>query len=182
MGVVQPDWRTELIAVLPHFFASTPVPGSAAMARPNCTIECGPGWAEIVDRLCVRIAATLQGRERFRFVNVRQRDGALRIVWGGRLSSASEAVVREAVDLAEARSVCVCELCGSRGRLYRADGVQTTACPDHASGDPALRPEMENLHLRIVGRMRVLVASRYDFSTDSFVDVADDLPSSLMEP
>jgi hypothetical protein len=182
MGVVQPDWRTELMQVLPHFFASTPVPGSAAIACPNCMIECGAGWAEIVDRLCVRIAATLQDRERFRFVSIRQREGALRIVWGGRLSSASEAVVREAVDLAEARSVCVCELCGSRGRLYRADDIRTTPCPDHATGDRALRPEMENLHLRTVGRMRVLVASRYDFGTDSFVDIADDLPCSLMEP
>jgi hypothetical protein len=49
------------------------------------------------------------------------------------------------------------------------------ASADHASGDPALRPEMENLHLRTVGRMRVLVASRYDFGTDSFGDIADDL-------
>jgi hypothetical protein len=180
MGVVQQDWRSELIAVLPHFFASGP---AAAAKLPVCTIECGPGWADIVDRLCVRIAATLQQRERFRFVSIRQREGALRVVWGGRLSSASEAVVREAVDLAEARSVCVCELCGCRGRLYRADGIRMTACPEHASGDRALRPQMENLHLRTVGRMRVLIASRYDYGTDSFVDIiADDLPRSLMEP
>jgi hypothetical protein len=180
MGVVQQDWRTELTAVLPHFFSS----GSAAAAeRTVCTIECGPGWADIVDRLCVRIAATLLDRERFRFDSIRQREGALRVVWGGRLSSASEAVVREAVDLAEARSVCVCELCGCRGRLYRADGICTARCHDHRSGDRALRPGMENLHLRTVGRMRVLVASRYDYGTDSFVDIiADDLPRSLMEP
>jgi len=180
MGVVLQDWRTELTAVLPHFFASGA--GDAAPARAVCTIECGPGWADVVDRLCVRIAATLQDRERFRFASIRQREGALRIVWGGRLSSASEAVVREAVDLAEARSVCVCEVCGGRGRLYRADGIRTTRCPVHASGDRAVRPELENVHLRTAGgRLRVVVGCRYDFGTDSFVDVDDDRPAGRLE-
>jgi hypothetical protein len=68
----------------------------------------------------------LQDHERFRFQRIRERQGALRIHWGGRLSATSEAAVREAVDLAEARNICLCELCGAQGRLYRADGVLMT--------------------------------------------------------
>jgi hypothetical protein len=79
-GILLRDWRTELTEILPDFFAPVPKPGNAAPARPVCTIECGPGWADVVDRLCVRIAATLQDRERFRFASIRQREGALRIV------------------------------------------------------------------------------------------------------
>lgn len=59
--------------------------------------------------LCVRIVAALQENEHFRFERIRERQGALRINWDGRLTAASEAAVRSAVDVAEARSICVCE-------------------------------------------------------------------------
>jgi hypothetical protein len=180
--MVRRDWRTELREILPHFFAPAPRPGGTAPARPACPIECGPGWAFVVDRCCVRIAAALQFGENFRFESIRQRQGALRIHWGGRLSAASEAAVRAAVDLAEARSVCVCEMCAARGKLYRADEVLATRCADHAEGVPAVRSEMENVHLTQVtvrGRLRVVVAARYDFETDAFVRIDDaGIPSS----
>ncbi|MET4605368.1 hypothetical protein ABIB90_004863 [Bradyrhizobium sp. JR4.1] len=168
-GVLQrDDWRDDLASILPDFFAR---PG-----RAPCVPECGPGWAGVVDRCCVRIAAALEPRESFRFESIEQSHGALRIRWGGRLSAASEAAVRAAVDLAEARSVCVCETCGARGRLYRADDVLAARCADHAEGAPAMTPEMENVHLTQVtvrGRLRVVVAARYDYDTDSFVRIDD---------
>lgn len=170
-GVVARDWRAELRDILPGFFGRPP-----GTARPPCVPECGPGWAGVVDRLCVRIAAALQFGESFRFESIRASQGALRIRWGGRLSASSEAAVRAAVDLAEARSVCVCELCGGRGRLYRADGVLSTRCADHAEGVPALRPEMEGVHLTQVtvrGRLRIVVAARYVFESDAFVRIDD---------
>jgi hypothetical protein len=172
-GVVQRDWGFELLEAVPDFFGPPPVPG-----RPACLPECGPGWRPILDRCCVRIADALLDRERFRFERIRERQGALRIRWGGRLSPASETAVREAVDLAEARSTCVCELCGAEGRLYAADGVLSTRCVGHARGSPAGR---ENIHLTrktIRARLRVVVACRYDPETDSFVDI-DACPSSL---
>jgi hypothetical protein len=165
-GVVQRDWRFELRETLPDFFGPPPAPGRSA-----CLPECGPGWRAILDGCCLRIGAALLEHERFRFERIRERQGALRIRWGGRLSPASEAVVREAVDLAEARSTCVCELCGAEGGLYRADGVLSTRCVGHARGAPARR---ENIHLTrktIRGRLRVVVACRYDPETDSFVDI-----------
>ncbi|ACE99660.1 hypothetical protein Rpal_1118 [Rhodopseudomonas palustris TIE-1] len=63
------DRRDQLTSVLPAFFAG---PG-----RPDCPIECGPGWAMVLDRLCVRIAATLADRESFRFERIRSFRGAL---------------------------------------------------------------------------------------------------------
>ncbi|MCA1542016.1 hypothetical protein I6F18_18820 [Bradyrhizobium sp. NBAIM32] len=170
------DWKSDLRDILPDFFGAPPGPGGAASARPVCVPECGLGWAGVVDRCCVRIAAALQFGESFRFESIRAHQGALRIRWGGKLSAASEAAVRAAIDLAEARSVCVCERCGARGRVYRSDGVLAARCADHAEGVLALRPEMENVHLTQVtvrGRLRVVVAARYDYDTDSFVRIDD---------
>lgn len=174
--LVRDDWKTELRDILPDFFGPPPDRHGAAASRPGCVPECGDGWAVVVDRCCVRIAAALQYGESFRFESIRAHQGALRIRWGGKLSAASEAAVRAAVDLAEARSVCVCETCGARGRLYRADGVLATRCPDHAEGVPAVPPELENVHLTQVtvrGRLRVVVAARYVFESDAFVRVDD---------
>jgi hypothetical protein len=173
-GVVQRDWRFEFRETLPDFFDPPPVEGGKPPTRPVCLPECGPGWRGIMDRCCARIGAVLLERERFRFERIRERQGALRIYWGGRLTAASEAVVREAVDLAEARSICVCELCGGEGRLQRADGVLMTRCVRHAQGGPVARLDLQNLHLRqktITGRLRVVVACRYDSETDSFLDI-----------
>ncbi|WFU23636.1 hypothetical protein QA649_37435 [Bradyrhizobium sp. CB1717] len=115
-----------------------------------------PGLAGVVDRCSVRIAAALSFGESFRFESIRGRQGALRIRWGGRLSVANEAAVRAAVDLAEAR--CVCETCGARGRLYRGPARDGERAPDQVT---------------VRGRLRVVVAARYDFDTDAFVRIDD---------
>jgi len=170
-GVVR-DWRQQLQETIPAFFA--PRPG--ARRSGPCTPACGEGWCCVVDRLCVRIASTLEEGETFRFESIEQRDGALRVRWGGRLSAASEAAVRTAVDLAEARSVSVCELCGARGKLFRAEDVLATRCAEHAEGVPARSPGMENVHLiqvTVKGRLRVVVGARYHFDTDAFVEIDD---------
>lgn len=172
MACVVRDWRLQLIEALPDFFA--PGPG-ARRSRPVLP-DCGEGWCCVVDRLCVRIAAAIEQGESFRFASIGQQDGALRVRWGGRLSAASEAAVRSAIDLAEARSLCVCELCGARGKLFRGEGVLATRCPEHAEGVPARGPAMENVHLiqvPVVGRLRTIVGVHYDFSTDAFVEIDD---------
>ncbi|HVV41968.1 MAG TPA: hypothetical protein VHC94_12985 [Nitrobacter sp.] len=165
-GVVQ-DWRIDLAEARPEFFAPRP-------DRP-CVPECGPGWRGVIERCCIRIDAALQDGERFRFERMREVQGSLRISWGGRLSAATEAAVREAVDLTEARSQCVCELCGKDGRAYRCEGNVATRCTEHRRGTPvAVRAGFENLHLRqklIARRARVVVASLYDPDRDRFVDL-----------
>jgi hypothetical protein len=167
-GVLQRDWRIELASALPDFFSPSP-------GRPLCVPACGLGWRDILDRCVLRIDAALEEGESFRFERIAERHGVMRIYWGGRLSAASEAAVREAIDLAEARSQCVCELCGDRGRLHRCDGVVKARCDLHAEGAPAVevRPGFEDVHLTqqtIAGRMRAVVVRRYDFELDAFVD------------
>jgi hypothetical protein len=79
-GVLQrDDWRADLASILPDFFAR---PG-----RAPCVPECGPGWAGVVDRCCVRIAAALEDRESFRFESIGSCDGSLRMRWAGRPSA-----------------------------------------------------------------------------------------------
>lgn len=167
-GVLRWDERIGLAATFPDFFA--PPPG-----RPACVTECGAGWDGIVERCAARIDAALEDRESFRFERIRELQGSLRIHWGGRLSAASEAAVREAVDLAEARSQCFCELCGARGGAYRCEGIVSTRCLEHRRGTPvAVRPGLENMHLRqklVAGRARVVVRSVYDPDRDCFVDL-----------
>ncbi|ACE99659.1 hypothetical protein IP86_17495 [Rhodopseudomonas sp. AAP120] len=72
--------------------------------------------------------------------------------------------------------MCVCELCGARGRRYRAEDTVATRCRDHAEGAPAFSAAMENVHLiqvTVKGRLRVVVGARYDFDTDAFVEIDD---------
>jgi hypothetical protein len=149
-------------------------PADDLRAGAECVFSCGEGW-RVVALCCRRIETALEKHGgSFRFQRVSEIQGAMRIVWGGRLSPAAAASVREVIDLAEARSFCVCEECGERGRLHCSEGVMITRCPDHARGKRALRPDQEDLHLRqkvIKGRLSVVVASRYDFATDSFVDL-----------
>jgi hypothetical protein len=167
-GVLKQDWHTDLAAAVPEFFV--PRPGRLA-----CVPECGAGWGWIIDRCAFRIAAALDDRESFRFERIRQHQGSLRIYWGGRLSAAGEAAVREAIDLGEAASQCFCELCGAPGRLYRCNDVFQTRCAGHAEGVAVpIRLGFENLHLRqkvITGRVRVVVRSRYEPDLDRFIDL-----------
>jgi hypothetical protein len=167
-GVLNQDWRTELAAAVPDFFA--PRPG-----YPACLPECGAGWRWIIDRCAFRIGAALYDRESFRFERIREHQGSLRIYWGGRLSAGSEAAVREAIDLGEAASQCFCELCSAPGRLYRCNDVSQTRCAEHAQGVAVpIRPGFENLHLRqkvVTGRVRVVVRSRYESRLDRFIDL-----------
>ncbi|WOH80581.1 hypothetical protein RX327_33230 [Bradyrhizobium sp. BEA-2-5] len=107
--------------------------------------ECGPGWRDLIDRY-----------------------------WTGRRSPESSALVDEAIDLAEARSVCSCEICGEAGVL-RTGGWLTTRCDLHAEerAPAEVRPGFENVHiLRYgLGAQRQITGRRYDRETDAFVDV-----------
>lgn len=91
------------------------------------------------------------------------------------MSETAKAQVEEAIDLAEARSACTCEICGREGRLYDRGGWLATACPEHARGEPVpVKVGCENLHVvrRLVdGGVRIVSCRRYDRNADAFVDV-----------
>ncbi|WFT94400.1 hypothetical protein QA633_40130 [Bradyrhizobium barranii] len=173
-GGVQ-DWRVELVrtyADLFHPFGDPP----RAEGWP-CV---GDGWRDLLERACKRIRAAVEADGgTFHATQIKEKYGSLRFYWHGSLSPEADAKVEEAVDLAEARSACTCEVCGEEGRL-RGDAWLTTRCALHAEGRPAVavRPGLENVQIeeRYVGDRRVIRYRRYDREHDRFVDVD---PTSL---
>jgi hypothetical protein len=163
------DWPNRLVRTYPELFG--PLSQKAAKGRLQ---ECGTGRGEIVERMCARINAVLTERERFHFERVGDRNGALRVYWGGKLSAKSEAAIRGAIDLAEARSLCFCEHCGLEGRLYRDGEALATRCDHHAQGERvSVRLEFKNLHLTqkmTAARQWMVVIRRYDPQSDTFID------------
>jgi hypothetical protein len=165
------DWRQRLVEAYPDLFWP---PAGVPEGAQGCP-ECGEGWADLLDRACQRIRAALSEGDRFHFQQIKEKYASLRIYWAGRLSPAAEGRVLDAINLAEARSACTCEVCGDEGRLYSAGGVLMTRCAEHAQGRPVeIRPGFENLLVvqRLVnGRLRTVACCRYERAADSFVDV-----------
>lgn len=159
------NWRSDFMATHPRLF------GITSQGYPAC----GDGWQDLLGRCCVRIEAALAEGDRFVLDDIKSKYGTLRFYWAGRLSDAAKVQIEEAIELAEARSSCTCETCGSLGRLYEHGDWLATACPEHARGEPVpVAAGRENL--RIVGRLvkdRIRIAScrRYDRGRDGFVDV-----------
>ena len=130
------DWRVELVEAYPDLFQ--PV-GDAVR----------PGLARGRRRL---------PRSAFYATQIREKYGTLRFYWEGALSPEADAQVEEeAIDLAEARSACTCEICGEEGRLY-GDEWRTTRWAAHSEGrEPVeIRPHLQNVHIEewLVGDRR----------------------------
>ena len=166
------NWRAELIEAYPDLFhPSADNPGSAE-AYP----EHGEGWRDLLERACVRIRAVVRATGgTFRFTQIKEKYATIRIYWSGKLSRDAAGQVEEAIELAEARSACTCEVCGAPGRLNDRGGWLATACLEHAQGVPApVRPGRENVHIirRVIeGRVCIVSCRRYDRDADAFVDV-----------
>jgi hypothetical protein len=170
------DWRLGLIEAHSDLFRSPAGGPGGAEGYPDC----GLGWRDLIDRCCIRIrAAVAADGGAFRFTQIKEKYGFARLYWTGRLSPQASARVEEAIDLAEARSACTCEVCGEPGEL-RTGGWLTTRCDLHAEGRaPAeVQPGFENIHIVRYGRgaQRRIVCRRYDRDNDIFADVD---PASL---
>lgn len=171
MSSVMQDWRLGLIAAHPDLFRPPADGPEVAEGYP----ECGPGWRDLIDRCCVRIrAAVAADGGTFRFTQIKEKYGFARLYWTGRLSPDASARVEAAIDLAEARSACTCDVCGQSGVL-RTGGWLTTRCDLHAEGraPSEIQPGFENIHIVRYGRGAQLriVCRRYDWDNDTFVDV-----------
>lgn len=176
MSSSEQDWRLELIAAHPDLFRPPAGAPEGAEAYP----ECGPGWHDLIDRCCVRIRTAIEaGGGTFRFTQIKEKYATIRIYWTGRLSPEATARVESAIELAEARSACTCDVCGEPGVL-RTNGWLTTRCDLHSEGRaPAeVRPGFANIHIVRygLGAQRRIVCRRYDRDNDAFVDVD---PASL---
>ena len=161
------DWRIVLIEAHPGLFHAPEGHPERASGYPWCE----EGWRNLLERLCVRIEAALRDGETIRIAQIKEKFAGLRFYWHGEVSAETRLLIQQAVALAEARSACTCEECGSEGKLFRHSGVYMTRCAAHAKGQrvPA-EPGRENVHLlrRTPGTAGVYHA-RYDRETDSFV-------------
>jgi hypothetical protein len=167
------DWRTDLVTAYSDLFHPH---GDPPTARGWPSVS--DGWRDLLERACVRIRAAVQADAgTFHAAQIKEKFGTLRFYWEGALSQEAMALVEEAIDLAEARSACTCEICGEPGRLY--GGWVTTRCEAHAEGRrPIAAQPGDDIQVveRIVGKRRSVRRRRYDRETDTFKDID---PSSL---
>jgi hypothetical protein len=167
------DWRIALIEAHANLFHPPVGHPEAASGYPSC----GDGWRELVETAVGRIADAIAAAPAgtLRIVTVKEKFAGLRLYWqSSGLSAEIQNAVREAVALAEARSICTCETCGEPGLLFKRGGRMLTACEEHAQGDAvAIRPGRENLHIirRLEAGLPVVSCRRYIRETDSFIDV-----------
>ncbi|OKO86819.1 hypothetical protein [Bradyrhizobium sp. AS23.2] len=164
-----PNWRTKLIENYPNLLHPPEGQPEAAASY----ISCEEGWHDLLARLCVRMQAALQRGETIRILQIKKKSATLRVYWRGDVTPLTIARIHEATAVAEARSACTCEVCGTEGEPYNLGGACITRCATHARGElvPA-PPGPENVHLVRVatpGRDRV-VARRYDREADRFAD------------
>jgi len=164
-GVVR-NWRVELVEAYPDLFH--PVGPPAVQGWP-CV---GDGWRDLLD---ARIRSAQADGVTFHATQIKEKYGTLRFYWRGALSPEARAKVEEAVNLAEARSACTCEVCGEPGPLY-GPGWLTTRRTAHAEGcrleEICLGFENLLIEERYVGDRRVMRCRRYDRENDVFIDVA----------
>ncbi|VIO79137.1 hypothetical protein CI41S_67050 [Bradyrhizobium ivorense] len=87
--------------------------------------------------MCVRNPDRGPGRRRtFKFSQIKEKYGTLRVYWDGSLSSEATIQVEEAIALAEARSATCCEIC----EIYRYD-VLGEAAPKRVVFGNVLQPD-----------------------------------------
>lgn len=94
---------------------------------------CPEGWHDMLERRG-RIEKALRDNETFEFVRIKQKFGILRVGWEGAVSEETRARIEEALALAEARSSCTCEFCGTKGDKYHASENVMLGCARHAEG------------------------------------------------
>ncbi len=159
-------WRDKLMLTYSRFFS------------PSGSPSVGEGWADILETALRRIATAMANepeRAVFRIIQIKEKFGTIRIYYEVRsLSAAATKSIKEAIELAEARSACTCEICGEKGRLYDGAGWHTTRCRRHANGDPApFDPDQANVRIAFTsheGGIRIDSCRRYDRKRDAFVD------------
>jgi hypothetical protein len=111
-----------------------------------------------------------------KIVEVKGKRGTLRLYWRGRnLGAKTEHAIEDVVAMAEARPACTCEQCGNEGVLHASGDWFTTACSNHARGEPVpITRGFENLQIvRTFNALQHPIAScrRYVRERDLFVDV-----------
>lgn len=108
------------------FLSDMQIRHPAIMAAAD-SVECGPGWFEVLrdllqelnEHLTATPALELQIRQ------IKEKFGALRVIYSGGDDACAEMVAR-----ATARAQSTCDQCGQPGRVRQAGGV-TVRCDEH---------------------------------------------------
>lgn len=167
------DWWPQLIARYPDLFRW--MVGDRAVTSGYPAVN--DGWRDIVEKAVERMAAAVRGRSRepLRIIQIKEKLGGLRIYYdSGRLDAETFVAVEEAVDLAEARAGCTCDICGRESQLYNKNGWLATRCEKHSKGNPVPLSGDGNVIVKYAtedDRRRVISRRRYDRAHDRFVDI-----------
>ena len=109
----------------PEFFSSAPLR----------EIGCLPGWLDLIDELCRTLKAHLDSHPELPPLQVRQvkeKFCGLRFYYSG-----GDSVCREAVAMAEERSLSTCEVCGQTGTLG-GERWLNVRCVNHINWAPSV--------------------------------------------
>jgi hypothetical protein len=180
-AAIHATWQTELMARHPELFKQE---FCGRVTKPGYPTV-GDGWRDLVEtavgRIAVAIAVAVAPRRLVKVGQIKEKFGTLRVYLDSRrnFSDPINAAIDEAIELAEARSACTCETCGSEGRLFKHGGWLHTACDYHGRGHPVPQKQgLENVHIvwSVSGGKRVLRTKRYVRATDTFEEID---PSTL---
>jgi hypothetical protein len=168
-------WQSALLARFPALFNQEINGRIIAQGYPSVD----DGWRDLVETAIGRVANAVAtapvGSLHIR--QIKEKFATIRIYWSGDrgLTDAMNAAVDEAIELAEARSACTCEICGAPGRQFKFGGWVKTVCGEHGrKGVPAHEiPGPENIHvtIRSMDGKPVVRARRYVRATDSFEEI-----------
>lgn len=167
------DWRRALMDKHAHLFSS--IEDGRLVTRGYPAV--GDGWRELLERTIERIAAAVGGEPDASVVilQIKEKFGGIRIYHQSKNASrAFDDKVTEAVDLAEARSLTTCDVCGAEGKLRDKVGWYFTRCDEHAEG--AAVAGLVNARLYVNYQMRdgelcVVGRRRYDRALDLFIEL-----------
>lgn len=111
--------------------------------RLQCSMDCGPGWSDIVEAVCELIDQ--EGVTLYQFTQIKEKFAGLRMYWSGEDPAGR---IDQLVEAAEEISFSVCERCGSgRAKVWNHRGYVYTACDEHViDGSTIARIKSERLN------------------------------------
>ena len=98
-------------------------------------IDTGDGWYDLIHNTCEKLMKT-EGAENFRFVQVKEKFGGLRLYTGAATDEQFDIINK-----AEEESYHTCEWCGSKENITTSGGWLITLCDDcRQKRDEGYRP------------------------------------------
>lgn len=114
--------------------------------RLMCEMSCGPGWHDLV--VAVNELLDVEADVEFRFTQIKEKFGQLRMYWTGADPSGR---IDQIVEAAEEISASMCETCGADAKMRQTRGPYGyvhAACDEHAMPDSdVVRIKTEKIRL-----------------------------------